>query len=728
MYRYGTAGRVQERLRERTRESGRDTVPYYRRETDLQAMASVEHLFTKLIQKTSLDFETYEISKSKTLCGYLDRKISNQNGKYDSNYFVLLKGSLYCYENGPDDGDLNYASQNMAGLGLIYAIPLTGATVTLYNKVLMTIITSQYDEKMNVSTKKRQDIALKGPTSDEANEWFRGITEDIERLNAISLNDNVRIPEVVEWYYRKQSELTTECEILNTEIPANFFYLKQNKERRPNAPSASGQFYCRSNIFIQATSSHNGIILRFSNELPGGGLRKLDMIENIYNGREILLSEIVSITVLPTSSNRNQIMLANNEIVDNRNKILLKLSIKEGDMLISVEESCALWFDKLYETGFFLSITQPSSTSAVNRVNNTGKNSEIDKGSTIMTPISNSHQSSSTPPSLHQNRGTLQHKLGFNTNSGAVFGITGDVAMYLSSMREQVRQSLPIIRDLSDIADSILHIIGEVKCNKQAASEFGVRLEDVVRVLADPNTGIIYIVKKPEDIRSVSATLSILLNKLKELHNFLNTEQVQPGWFRLCMHPNASIRAKYNTLDNDIIVLINSLINKYGDKSLLFIKKDYECVVDVRKSVDAFGGVDAVYNDAAKTRALARLIQADGSDVLQELISLSESLQHPEHRLSQDRFENISLDDTFRKSRSSRLSGSDRLSYSLYTGRKSDEKVSPIKNWLIANVLACFTCCKKATTTSLYQKSFTTPTVSRKGMTRLDGDDNYNQL
>jgi len=688
---------------------------------------SVEHLFTKLIQKTTLDFVSYDITKSYTLCGYLDRKISNQNGKYDSNYFVLLKGSLNCYENGPEDTDLNYSNKNMAGLGLIYTVPLTGASVTLYNKALMTIIPSQYDENMNVSNKKRQDIALKAPTSDEANEWFKGINSEIERLNAISLNNNVRIPEVVEWYYRKQSTLTTECEILNTEIPANFFYLKQNKERRSNAANAIGQYHCRSSIFIQATSSHNGIIFRFSNELPGGGLRKLDMIENIYNGREILLSEIVSITVLPTSSNRNQIVLANDEIVDNRNKILLKFSIKEGDILLSVEESCALWFDKLYETGSFLSITQPSSTASINQVKSVDRSNEINKNAANMTPVSNAYQSSTTPPSLHQNRGTLQQKLGFNTNSGAVFGITGDVAMYLSSMKEQVRQSLPIIRDLSDVAESILQVIGEVKCNKQAASELGVRLEDIVRILADPNTGIIYLVKKPDDIRTVSSMLSNLVSKLKELYNFLNTEQVRPGWFRLCMHPNASLRAKYNTFDSDIIVLINNLINKYGDKSLLFTKKDYECVVDIRKSVDAFGGVDAVYKDAAKTRALARLIQADGSDVLQELISLSES-HHADDRQSQDRFENIPLDDALRKSRNSRSSVGDRLSYSLYTGRKSDEKVSPIKNWLIANVLVCFTCCKKGTATSLYQKAFTTPTMSRKGMTRLDVDDNYNQL
>lgn len=41
--------------------------------------------------------------------------------------------------------------------------------------------------------------------------------------------------------------------------------------------------------------------------------------------------------------------------------------------------------------------------------------------------------------------------------------------------------------------------------------------------------------------------------------------------------------------------------------------------MQVRKSIDALGGVETIYRDQAKVRALARLIQSDGGDLQAEL-------------------------------------------------------------------------------------------------------------
>jgi len=70
-----------------------------------------------------------------------------------------------------------------------------------------------------------------------------------------------------------------------------------------------------------------------------------------------------------------------------------------------------------------------------------------------------------------------------------------------------------------------------------------------------------------------------------------------------------------------MIAIVNTMIvqiigqNSSSSSSLsnsnfkLLQKKTYESVIDIRKSVDALGGVDFIYSDPAKTRALARLIQ-----------------------------------------------------------------------------------------------------------------------
>jgi hypothetical protein len=62
--------------------------------------------------------------------------------------------------------------------------------------------------------------------------------------------------------------------------------------------------------------------------------------------------------------------------------------------------------------------------------------------------------------------------------------------------------------------------------------------------------------------------------------------------------------------------------NNTNSNIKLFQKKSYDNAIDIRKSVDALGGVDFIYSDPAKTRALARLIQADGADVAAELKSI----------------------------------------------------------------------------------------------------------
>ena len=94
------------------------------------------------------------------------------------------------------------------------------------------------------------------------------------------------------------------------------------------------------------------------------------------------------------------------------------------------------------------------------------------------------------------------------------------------------------------------------------------------------------------------------------------------------MNKKGNARTKYYTLDFEMIAIVNSMIvqvlgqNPMNSNFKLFQKKTYDNAIDIRKSVDALGGVDFIYTDPAKTRALARLIQADGADVAAELKSI----------------------------------------------------------------------------------------------------------
>ena len=118
--------------------------------------------------------------------------------------------------------------------------------------------------------------------------------------------------------------------------------------------------------------------------------------------------------------------------------------------------------------------------------------------------------------------------------------------------------------------------------------------------------------------------LSTLQKLLDELLKFLKV-QSQLGWLAWNVDENSqTIRTIFESLDADIISVVNILANalELQEEGVRLRRKEYFMAVDVRASVQALGGARAIFEDKAKEKALARLIQADGFEVSAELTDM----------------------------------------------------------------------------------------------------------
>jgi hypothetical protein len=385
--------------------------------------------------------------------------------------------------------------------------------------------------------------------------------------------------------------------------------------------------------------------------------KKLDFIENSYNGRLISLSEITDINMKPIIRNIDQ-----KESDNDHNTIFFSLLTKEGEIILEMTKGGVAWIRALNDAITFSRIPVPPSKSAAsplikpsfsNNNNNTGWRSiSIDNGSLTtrdsskgsgaslkvkvagISDISSNyiafpqHEQRHTFSSFPNVRGDSS-KIDFSANSGTVFTCSGDVAMILDQLAAQptfVPGINAAAKEMSSRANTVIKLITEVKVNKEAAAEFGDRIEDIIRLIGEPHAGLLTKIKS-NDYNNIQVQIINLCGKLSDAASFIET-QVSIGWFVNALNKKGNARMKYYTLDFEMIAIVNTMIvqvlgqNSTDSNFKLFQKKTYDNAIDIRKSVDALGGVDFIYSDPAKTRALARLIQADGADVAAELKSI----------------------------------------------------------------------------------------------------------
>lgn len=320
--------------------------------------------------------------------------------------------------------------------------------------------------------------------------------------------------------------------------------------------------------------SHSGVVLRV--DAPQ---RRLTKPESLLNGRVVLLSEMIAVDVVSESGKDPALGVS---------RVILRTSEDEITLAPHADDADAArqWQSSLQTVLEFSRVPPPASVSISNSSGRSGSGA--------------------------------QHHIpgGFSMSSGAVFMTAGDVAVFLEGMKS-VADKVSVCGDLATHLQTVFKQIPEVKCNKEAVTTFAERLEDIVRVLADPNSGVITTAKEA-DFGLLRFHVTSLDKKICDFSNFLQT-LVGAGWLTVCIRAGASLKQKFESFDSSIVSVVNVLVRALGDPDIAFTKKEYSNVVDVKKSVDALGSPTVICHDPVKIRALARLIQSDGSQLQEEL-------------------------------------------------------------------------------------------------------------
>ena len=128
-------------------------------------------------------------------------------------------------------------------------------------------------------------------------------------------------------------------------------------------------------------------------------------------------------------------------------------------------------------------------------------------------------------------------RIDFSANSGTIFTCAGDVAMILDQLGAQptvVPGINAAAKELSSRGGMLLRLLTEVKVNKEAAVEFGDRVQDIIRIIGEPHAGLLTKLKNNSnsnnDYNTIQVNLINLCGKLSDATTFIET-QVSVGWF-----------------------------------------------------------------------------------------------------------------------------------------------------------------------------------------------------
>lgn len=393
--------------------------------------------------------------------------------------------------------------------------------------------------------------------------------------------------------------------------------------------------------FVKMVKDRSGLALRLNQKKQGEAMasQKPNREDSLNNGRVLLFSDILGV-FLPSGSWSTE---------GNMTKpFAFTLITKEDQMSCEVDAKYIPWLKAVQQNVTFLFIPKPVARSS---------SSAVDSGQLS----------------------TLHSLLEFSANSGSVFSSSSEVQLILESFNSYA-DKCSLITDIGTHLSTLLKLIPDVKSNKEALNEFGERMEEVVRTLGDPDTGII-VLARVSDKNLLNYHLSTLNVKLNDTVTYLST-QCRIGWMaKTLTKSNEAAKYKLESLDNDITYTLNALSKALG-LNMDIETHDYDTAVDVKDSVEALGGVEAIFNDSAKERALARLIQADGFEVHLELEAIVASIQSGGGDVSGYRSSRNSGNSIADKIRSSILGDDDEASV---TGGRASREESCLKRF--------FCCC-----------------------------------
>lgn len=316
---------------------------------------------------------------------------------------------------------------------------------------------------------------------------------------------------------------------------------------------------------------------------------------SLYNGRIVSFADING-AFIPSGS--FDPTAAANEKIDagtstnsspNAAPFAFVLHTKEDELSLEMDHNGAKWLQAVQALCIFATMPAPSSRAV-------------------------------SPPGSPASVGSDVTGLGFSKNSGAVFAVSSEVALMLQSLSSRPAQSRTMALFVEEV-HAVFRGLGEVRCNRDAAIVFGERIEDIIRLLSDRE--ITTACNTPEKGEVFEPKIGALTVSLQSARAYIKTQR-HAGWLKYNVEASSTPKFMYDTLDANLMSIVNTLIGALSLSSgLMFEKKEYMCAVNVRASVESLGGLDKIYNDSIKERSLAQLVQADGAEVRRELERLN---------------------------------------------------------------------------------------------------------
>lgn len=317
---------------------------------------------------------------------------------------------------------------------------------------------------------------------------------------------------------------------------------------------------------------------------------------SLYNGRIVSFADIngafiPSGTFDPTAAAEEKADASfSTKSSPNAAPFAFVLHTKEDELSLEMEHNGAKWLQAVQALCIFATMPAPSSRAV------------------------------SPPGSPISPTGNNIAGLGFSKNSGAVFAVSSEVALMLQSLSSRPAQSRTMALFVEEV-HAVFRGLGEVRCNRDAAIVFGERIEDIIRLLSDRE--ITAACNTPEKGEVLEPKIGALTVALQSARAYIKTQR-HAGWLKYNVEASSTPKFMFDTLDANLMSVVNTLIGTLGLSSgLMFEKKEYVSAANVRASVESLGGLEKIFNDSIKERSLAQLVQADGAEVRRELERLN---------------------------------------------------------------------------------------------------------
>ena len=476
-----------------------------------------------------------------------------------------------------NDGSIQKSNQILSGTDFKGEIILLGATLDLYDSNQIHIV---------VRGDKKNIVVLRTLNSAKIKDWHDTLKSEIDNANVIALQNGTRTPEVIEWYYQYQSKVYKSSGFLEQEISMEIV--------TKNAAAGNVNL---SNIRVCMMGDRQGLLLRIPN-----ATRSLNRTESFNNGRVLPFQDIIG-TVLPNGFDLSQ----SKSFDSSPNYLVFRCTLitREDELEFEMGPNGVTWLNAVESMVFFKHIPQPVMT-------HRNQTYRYDSGMGGIGAV----------PHLT----SVDSNMEFSATSTVVFTCSSDVQLILEAWDKFSEISNRVV-DIGKELNQILSLLTDVKCNKEASLNFGFRVEEITRVLGDQSTGIFSaVLENTKFQKSLLLQLPPLLSKLQEIKMYIK-KQTSPGWLLHSINgPYDHARFALELFDSQLIYIVNILIQEIdceASASGLFEIKLYDMMVDVNASAQALGGIERIFGDPTKERALAHIIQSERLELHIELELMS---------------------------------------------------------------------------------------------------------